>query len=103
MTGMDIGRREGEQTRFGTLLIIVANPKALRRRASLLERILYLSFPTPSAPLSISQCMLSEPTEDILATVPRYTSLLAPAQDEARLVRVSAAAQLAQPHDATEP
>jgi hypothetical protein len=37
------------------------------------------------------------PPEDILAAVPRYTSLLAPAEDASRLVRVSAVTQPPQP------
>ena len=94
ITGMEVVRREGEHTESGGLMIILAHPRAFRKRTSLSQRIGHLMFPGTSALIDIPAELLSVPPEDILATVPRYTSLLAPAQDGARLVRVPAATQL---------
>ena len=95
--GMVVNRREGEHTGSGSLMIILANPRAFRKRVSLYQRINHLMFPGTYPFLSISPPMLSVPPEDVLAAVLRYTSLLAPAEDESRLVRVPAATQPAQP------
>jgi hypothetical protein len=90
ITGMEIGRAEGEHTESGGLTIILAHPQAFRKQTSLSQRINHLVFPGTSPFVSIPAEMLSVPPEDILAAVPRYTSLLVPAQDGARLVRVPA-------------
>ena len=97
MTGMVVVRPEGEHNESGTLEIILANPQAFRKRVSLSKRINHLVVPGTAPFVDIPAEMLAVPPEDILAAVPRYTSLLAPAEDESRLVRVPAATQPAQP------
>jgi hypothetical protein len=60
----------------------------------MLSRVGLVDFPGTSPFVNIPADMLSVPLEDILAAVPRYTSLLASAQDGARLARMPAATQL---------
>jgi hypothetical protein len=76
--GMVVVRREGEHTGSGTLMIILANPRAFHKRTSLYKRIDHLVFPGTSPFVNIPAEMLSVPPEDILAAVPLMPFLSEP-------------------------